>query len=96
MMSARLRKQYHIIVRGFVQGIGYRAFIRREAQKINVTGWVRNREDDAVEAVLQGPTLAVQALLKKVKIGPSGSHIKHIDVVQEVITQPYAEFEVIY
>ncbi len=44
----------HIIVKGFVQGVGYRNFVRKQAEKQNLTGWVRNLPDGTVEILIQG------------------------------------------
>jgi acylphosphatase len=44
----------HLIVRGRVQGVGFREFLRREAERLNVNGWVRKRDDGTVEAMLHG------------------------------------------
>jgi acylphosphatase len=57
-------------IRGRVQGVGYREAMRREARRLGVTGWVRNRHDGSVEAVVQGTPEAVDALMQWVHQGP--------------------------
>lgn len=57
-------------IRGRVQGVGYRDAMRSEARRLGVTGWVRNRHDGSVEAVVQGPAEAVEALMQWVHRGP--------------------------
>ena len=52
-MSGRIIR--HVVVRGRVQGVGYRAFVEYEAQRRELDGWVRNRRDGSVEAVFAGP-----------------------------------------
>lgn len=47
-------KQARVIISGFVQGIGFRHFVKKEAEKLGLTGWVRNISDNKVEALLQG------------------------------------------
>jgi acylphosphatase len=71
----------HLIISGKVQGVGFRAAIYREAVKLNVTGWVRNRGDGTVEAVIQGPEQSVAAMLIWVNQGPPGTRVDRVDVV---------------
>ncbi len=52
-----------VVVEGYVQGVGYREFTRRAALRLGVSGWVRNRSDGAVEALICGPPVAVEALV---------------------------------
>ena len=58
-MSGAIR---HVMIRGRVQGVGYRYFVEREAQSRGLEGWVRNRRDGSVEAVFSGPAEAVTAI----------------------------------
>jgi acylphosphatase len=59
-----------ILVEGVVQGVGYREFTRRAALRLNVSGWVRNRSDGAVEALVRGPPASVEALIAEMRQGP--------------------------
>ena len=67
-------------ITGKVQGVGFRAAMSREAVKLNVTGWVRNRKDGTVEAVIQGPEKTVTEMLAWVKRGPSGARVDQVEV----------------
>jgi acylphosphatase len=69
----------HIIVRGLVQGVGYRAFVADEAQARRVGGWVRNRRDGTVEAVLSGPAEMVGPMIEACRKGPWGSRVGGVD-----------------
>ncbi|MGL5168642.1 MAG: acylphosphatase [Afipia sp.] len=69
----------HIIVRGRVQGVGYRAWIEDEAVARNLAGWARNRKNSTVEAVLSGPEDAVTALIAKCHYGPSMARVTAVD-----------------
>ena len=64
-----------IRVSGRVQGVGYRALLQHVARKNGVNGWVRNRTDETVEAVLQGPQEAVDAVIAWARRGPRGSQV---------------------
>jgi acylphosphatase len=72
--SLRLR------IEGHVQAVGYRNFMIEEARKLGVDGWVRNRSDGSVEALVSGETKAVEALIAACARGPEGTRIKHIDM----------------
>ncbi len=65
----------HVIVQGRVQGVGFRAFVEHEALKRGVGGWVRNRRDGSVEAVLEGEDEPVAAMIEACGRGPFGARV---------------------
>ena len=69
----------HVIVRGQVQGVGYRAFVEHEAQRRRLEGWVRNRRDGTVEAVFVGPRAAIEAVVEACRRGPTLARIDALD-----------------
>jgi acylphosphatase len=69
------RRVVHIIVRGRVQGVGFRAFVEGEAAARQLDGWVRNRRDGSVEAVAAGPREAVDAWIAALRQGPPVSRV---------------------
>ena len=76
-MSAR--RIVRIVVRGRVQGVGFRAWTQHQAELHGLEGWVRNRRDRSVEAVLAGPPDAVAVMLKALRAGPRGSRVDGLD-----------------
>jgi len=64
-----------IRVSGRVQGVGFRVSLRDEARKLGVSGWVRNRGDGSVEALLQGTPQAIAALIAWARSGPQGARV---------------------
>lgn len=68
----------HGTVVGHVQGVGFRYSLRREATRLGITGWVRNRSNGAVEFHLQGDEKAVEALLDWTAAGPRGAHVREL------------------
>jgi acylphosphatase len=73
-------KTVRVIVRGRVQGVGFRAFVEREAVARGLAGWVRNRRDGTVEAVLSGDDAAVDRMLIAMREGPRGAAVAAVEV----------------
>ncbi len=82
-MHAQDRIRRHAIVHGNVQGVFFRDSTRQRANAHGVAGWVRNRSDGAVEAVLEGPPDAVQQVLRFLHTGPRHASVDHVDVSEE-------------
>lgn len=79
-MSAAICR--HLRIHGRVQGVGYRWSLCSEAQRLGLSGWVRNRRDGTVEALVRGPAEAVDALLVWAQRGPSMARVDRV-VCQE-------------
>ena len=71
-----------VVVEGYVQGVGYREFTRRAALRLNVSGWVRNRSDGAVEALVRGSTARVEALIAEMRKGPRSAVVDNLSVIE--------------
>jgi acylphosphatase len=76
-MSDAIRR---VTIRGSVQGVGYRAFVEHQAMTRDLEGWVRNRRDGSVEALLAGPANIVSDMVASCRRGPSSARI---DAVEE-------------
>jgi acylphosphatase len=72
-----------VVVHGRVQGVFFRDSTQTEAESRGVAGWVRNREDGAVEAVFEGDPAAVEALVGFCRSGPSRAEVDRVDVDEE-------------
>lgn len=70
----------HITIRGGVQGVGFRQYMIFKAQQLGISGWVRNRSDGSVEAVVQGPEDAVAAIIECAQRGPRASEVSGVTV----------------
>ena len=77
------RRFIHVTIRGSVQGVGFRAFVERQAVERGLDGWVRNRRDGSVEAVFAGPANAIDAMIEACREGPSGSRVSDVDLREE-------------
>ncbi|HEX2652511.1 MAG TPA: acylphosphatase [Xanthobacteraceae bacterium] len=78
-MSAA-RKVVHVVIRGRVQGVGFRMWTAHTAERFDLEGWVRNLRDGAVEAVFAGSPDKVDAMIESCRRGPIGAHVDHCDV----------------
>lgn len=72
-----------VIVRGEVQGVFFRASVRRLAEGLDVSGSARNRDDGAVELVLEGPSEAVEQLISYSSDGPDQARVSGVEVSEE-------------
>lgn len=82
-------------VTGGVQGVGFREAMRAEALRLGVRGWVRNRRDGSVEAVVQGPRAAIAVLTAWIQHGPPAARVSGVvcDAVPGEHDRAYAGFE---
>jgi acylphosphatase len=75
-----MTKVLHAVVRGRVQGVGFRAFASRRATALALGGWASNRADGAVEVEACGPRPALEALLEALRDGPSAARVDDVIV----------------
>jgi acylphosphatase len=68
-----------LVVRGRVQGVGFRWFVRESARAAGLAGWVRNNPDGSVELAASGPASALEALRAAVREGPAGARVTEVD-----------------
>lgn len=74
-----MKAHTHVVIRGRVQGVGYRAWTEVTALERGLEGWVRNRRDGSVEALFGGPGNVVAAMIADCRRGPPGAWIETID-----------------
>jgi acylphosphatase len=76
-------RRARVVVRGRVQGVFFRAEASVRARSLGLTGWVRNRSDGSVEAVLEGPQEGVESMLRWCTQGPAGARVDAVEVAWE-------------
>lgn len=88
-------KRLHAIVRGRVQGVGFRFFVIDEARALGLTGWVRNGEDGrTVEVVAEGPEERLRQLEAALRNGPRMAAVETVDSAWSEALEGYRGFEV--
>ena len=92
-MMAAEKVQKHIFISGRVQGVGFRAFIRREAAVLNIRGWAKNLIDGRVEVVIQGDKNKVAQMIEKLKEGPSYARVDNLKIIEEDLEE-YSDFQI--
>ncbi len=85
-------KTLKLSISGNVQGVGFRAFVRRNALKIGVRGYVKNLSDGKVETVLQGRDKDVDKMIEICKKGPFGRDVENVDIQE--IKDNFDKFEI--
>ena len=94
-MSERQADALHAVVRGRVQGVGFRFFVVECAQALGLSGWVRNRADGAVEVTAEGERADLDALLVDLQQGPAGSQVEAVTHEWAAATDRFREFRVV-
>jgi acylphosphatase len=83
------------VVTGRVQGVGFRWFVRAEARPLGINGWVRNREDGAVEGEVEGREDAIDSLEAVLEVGPSSAIVTNVEIFEiSDDLPPFNHFEV--
>lgn len=87
-------KQVHLIVRGRVQGVFFRAATQREARRLGLTGWVRNRPDGSVEMLAEGDEGQLRQLCMWAEKGPSAARVDDVNIRWRAYSGDYPEFRI--
>jgi acylphosphatase len=90
------KRRLEALVRGYVQGVGFRAFVRRQARALGLVGWVRNGADGCVQVVAEGNRPDLVALLDALGAGPSEAEVQDVEVSWQPYSGDFADFEVIF
>lgn len=92
-IQAMPKKTLRLVIHGRVQGVFFRDSMRREAQRLGIAGWVRNRSDGTVEAAVQGESAAMDAIVRWARRGPERAQVERVEI--EPHDGSYSNFEVI-
>jgi acylphosphatase len=89
-----VKTRAHLFISGYVQGVFFRETTKRRADYLNVTGWVRNRDDGRVEAVFEGEAQDVKRLVEWCRHGPPMATVTNVDVKWENYVGQFDSFEI--
>lgn len=88
-------RRVRFVVTGRVQGVGFRWFVGSEARPLGLTGWIRNREDGAVEGEVEGREDAIDALEAVLEVGPASAIVTNVEISEISDDVPlYKRFEI--
>lgn len=85
-----------IVISGFVQGVGFRYFLKQKADELGIVGWVRNTDEGAVEAVLEGDEANVNTIVDACREGPPPASVKNVMVAETKQKEELKGFEIRY
>ena len=88
------RSRVHLVIKGKVQGVFFRAFIEKTADELKLAGFVRNKEDGTVEVVTEGEKPALEQLITACRKGPRSAGVTDIDVKWEKFKGEFGDFMV--
>jgi len=86
--------QAHILIKGRVQGIFFRVFVKEQAQALGLTGWVRNAPDGRVEAIFSGEKEKIEEMIEKCRQGPPLARVEEIEVSWSKPKEFFPSFEI--
>ena len=86
----------HVFIDGRVQGVAYRFFAEKQANRLGLTGWVRNLADGRVEVLAEGPAAEIETFLDRLRGGPSLAHVDQFEVRREQATGEFVSFEIVF
>jgi acylphosphatase len=89
-----MNKRAHLIITGRVQGVWYRSYTKDKAQKIGLTGWVRNLENGDVEAIIEGEEKAVEEMIEWCYSGSPLSKVEEIQTIYDKFIDEFDEFTI--
>ncbi len=87
-------KQVQLFVRGRVQGVYFRASTQREARRLGITGWVKNRSDGSVEILAEGEEDQLKELIAWANRGPSAARVERVDVRWRSFLGEFPDFRI--
>lgn len=81
-------------ITGRVQGVGFRAWTREEAERLGLTGWVRNEPDGSVLALIAGPAASLSQMLERFRLGPPGASVSGVERQPAALAERPADFRI--
>lgn len=89
------QKRIHLTIRGRVQGVFFCASAQREARRLGISGWVRNKPDGTIELCAEGDEDSIKELSSWANHGPSAARVDHVDIRWRGYTGEFPEFLIV-
>jgi acylphosphatase len=89
-------KRHHLYIKGYVQGVGFRWYVQRDAEETKVYGWVKNLNDGRVEVIAEGEESDLVSFLQKIQSGYLGRNISEINKSDEPYTGKFTSFDIVF
>ncbi len=87
-------KAYRVIIKGIVQGVNFRYFVKTEADRLNIKGFVKNTLDGHVEAFFEGEEENIKEIISLSHIGPSNARVKEVKLYEQESPFNFKEFTI--
>ncbi len=94
-MAIERKPSVHIIIKGNVQGVSFRYFTLKQAQELNLFGWVQNKPNGTVEVDAQGDKINLERFIKILQQGPSFSRVDDVTLNWEHPKKDYTDFAIV-
>ncbi len=88
-------KQLHLLVKGRVQGVYFRASTQREARRLGISGWVKNKNDGSMEILAEGEEVAIRELYGWAQKGPSAARVDKVETRWRSFTGEFSDFRIL-
>ncbi len=88
-------KQLQLVVRGRVQGVFFRASTQREARRLGLSGWVKNRPDGTMEVLVEGEETSIRELYSWAQKGPGAARVERVDARWRSFTGEFPDFRIV-
>ncbi len=89
-----MKTNVHVLISGNVQGVWFRASTKQKAEQLGLKGWVRNTEDDCVEAVFQGDEKQVNEMINWCHHGPPLAKVEKVNVTKKQYVDMFEDFSI--
>lgn len=88
------KKRLHIFLSGRVQGVGFRSFIKRNAERLSLSGWAKNLLDGRVELVFAGKKEEVKKMVELIEEGPRFADVRDLEIKKREYEGKYSDFKI--
>jgi len=89
-----MNQRFRAFVRGDVQGVSFRWYVAREAARLGIRGWVRNRFDGSVEVLAEGDRSSLEDMIRLLHRGPRLARVEDVEIGWEAVDEPFRDFRI--